>query len=590
MGKNTTGKYSLLVPDGEYSFRALSPVVMHDLGLDMICRQLSANESEQNYIMGVMSRIYADPSVTKYRGGVFDDIIGNKKLRDDMMEILGKISFLKDYGSFKRDYDENSGIWDLMHRLDEIDDYIECVDSLYSCLKDKNLHSEGFTGLKEYVQNIYEDNGFSELKKDISELKKVSGEVRSITIGINLNSRYEADGVGLISVNSKQFTRGGVLSNFYGHLMSRDKISDNLDAKSDFRFQPLDAVNEALSKFQQELQGRVVTGGANNLAAGMVGIPDSDKSKDITRYTDRVFTKLITRIVKRMRETLNKYVSITITDMTDLIPELTYYIRWAEYIEKLQKRGAAFSKAKVVNSAYQPDAGTSKEANSKSRYYMKARGVYNIKLAAFDTEESDHIVTNDLDFDSEHRVYILTGANRGGKTTITQTIGQLFVLAQGGIYIPGDEFEFAPVDCVFTHFPADEDKTLDLGRLGEECKRFREIFDGANDRSLILLNETFSTTSFEEGYYIARDSVRAILTKGTRTIYNTHMHKLGFDVDAMNEGRAVGAGKAYSLVVHNEGAKRSYKIEITPPAGKSYASDIAEKYGVTYDMLVNKEK
>ena len=286
MGKNTTGKYSLLVPDGEYSFRALSPVVMHDLGLDMICRQLSANESEQNYIMGVMSRIYADPSVTKYRGGVFDDIIGNKKLRDDMMEILGKISFLKDYGSFKRDYDENSGIWDLMHRLDEIDDYIECVDSLYSCLKDKNLHSEGFTGLKEYVQNIYEDNGFSELKKDISELKKVSGEVRSITIGINLNSRYEADGVGLISVNSKQFTRGGVLSNFYGHLMSRDKISDNLDAKSDFRFQPLDAVNEALSKFQQELQGRVVTGGANNLAAGMVGIPDSDKSKDITRYTD----------------------------------------------------------------------------------------------------------------------------------------------------------------------------------------------------------------------------------------------------------------------------------------------------------------
>lgn len=69
------------------------------------------------------------------------------------------------------------------------------------------MHSEGFTGLKEYVQNIYEDNGFSELKKDISELKKVSGEVRSITIGINLNSRYEADGVGLISVNSKQFTR-----------------------------------------------------------------------------------------------------------------------------------------------------------------------------------------------------------------------------------------------------------------------------------------------------------------------------------------------------------------------------------------------
>lgn len=84
--------------------------------------------------------------------------------------------------------------------------------------------------------------------------------------------------------------------------------------------------------------------------------------------------------------------------------------------------------------------------------------------------------------------------------------------------------------------------------------------------------------------------MRAILTKGSRTIYNTHMHKLGFDVDEMNEGREAGDGKAYSLVVHNEGSQRSYKIEIAPPAGKSYASDIAEKYGVTYDMLVNTEK
>ena len=66
IGKKKKRKYNILVPNGEYSFRVLNPIVMHDLGLDMICRHLSANESEQNYIMGVMSRIYADPSVTMY--------------------------------------------------------------------------------------------------------------------------------------------------------------------------------------------------------------------------------------------------------------------------------------------------------------------------------------------------------------------------------------------------------------------------------------------------------------------------------------------------------------------------------------------
>ncbi len=50
---------------------------------------------------------------------------------------------------------------------------------------------------------------------------------------------------------------------------------------------------------------------------------------------------------------------------------------------------------------------------------------------------------------------------------------------------------------------------------------------------LVLLNETFSTTSFEEGYYISKDSVKALLAKAVRTIYNTHMHKLGEDAEGL---------------------------------------------------------
>ena len=216
-------------------------------------------------------------------------------------------------------------------------------------------------------------------------------------------------------------------------------------------------------------------------------------------------------------------------------------------------------------------------------YAQSDNAIYNLKLVAAEDADMTNVVTNDLIFDREHRVYILTGANRGGKTTITQSIGQLFVLAQGGIYVPGEAFCFAPADNIYTHFPADEDKTFDLGRLGEECKRFKEMYADATKHSLFLMNETFSTTSFEEGYYIARDSVRAILKKGMRTIYNTHMHKLAFDIDEINEEDY--DGKAFSLVVHNEGEKRSYKIEIAPPIGKSFASDIARKYGVTYEML-----
>ena len=45
--------------------------------------------------------------------------------------------------------------------------------------------------------------------------------------------------------------------------------------------------------------------------------------------------------------------------------------------------------------------------------------------------------------------------------------------------------------------------------------------------------------------------------------------------------------KAESLVALSDGRQRSFKVKVAPPQGMSYARDIAEKYGVTYEMLTN---
>lgn len=255
--------YSLLFPSGESTYKIMGQVTMHDLGMDLICRQLSSKESEQNYIMRVMSQIYSDPEVTRYRCDVFEDIMKHKQLRDALMGTLDRISFLKDYGSFRREYDEGASVWELMHRLDEIGDYIECVDALYACLNKYELSSAGFSGLKEYVQRIYSDNGFGELKEDISKLKFETSEIKSITVGINLNERFEAEGVGLISVNNKYFTRGGVLSNFYDHIVTKDRISSEAKWKGDYKFQPFDSRSEMQVKAPMQQMAQTAAVGAS---------------------------------------------------------------------------------------------------------------------------------------------------------------------------------------------------------------------------------------------------------------------------------------------------------------------------------------
>lgn len=549
---------SLLTPPGYApDYKVLSEAAIHDLGLDYLCEQVTEKKQEQTLLLSILSKMTDNPEVTRYRSDVFEDIYRNGAMRDDMLRILDKINFLRDYGSIGKTFEEAANVWDLMHRLDELKDYIQCVEAIFKSLSESSVRSEGLLHLKEYVDGLYHDNGFSELKKDIASLRATTTELRSVTVGINLNDRFEADGIGLISINSKYFTKSNILSNFCEKISMKDAIKADTEWQEEYKFHPFAAET---SKMPDIAPIRAIA-----------LIPEGDKMEDVPRYMNRVTNQMLSAVVKKLKSVLDRYVSVTITEITDLIPEFIYYVRFAEYIEKLSGSGMHFCKGTLA-------------AEETGERLMRAKGFYNMKLAAAMVEKQETIVANDLDFDQMHLVYVLTGANRGGKTTTTQAVGLLFALGQGGIYVPADSFAFWPVDCIYTHFPADEDKTMDLGRLGEECRRFRQIYSDSTKNSLLLLNETFSTTSFEEGYFIAKDAVRAILEKGIRTIYNTHMHKLAFDLEELN--RSYDSVKAVSLIVKADGGNRSFKIEAAPPEGMSYAGDIAKKYGVTYEMLV----
>ena len=562
-------KFSLLYPRGkEVRYKRIEDSTFHDLGLDVICKEVTSEPKEQTVITEIISNMTSDPDVTNYRQAIFEDLKDLPDVRARLVELFDKIEFNKTYGTYRKSKDEVEGLWFFMHRLNQYRDYITCVDALKECLADERIKSDGLRGFRNYIDEIYADAHFHELKQDIEKLSSETSEIQSVTVGINLNGRLEAISMGLISVNNKPFKKSGIVSNFADSLSGGDKINNGNEWDGDMHYRQVENAKDNAFMNVLENYSKFTAANANPLtrASTVASITTGDGLASSTFYLDNILNRMLDSMAKNLRKTIEKYSDLAINCITDIIPEFVYYIRFAEFMLSLEKKGFKLCKAKAV-------AGSGAS--------MDARGFYNFKLA-LNLADPKEIVTNDLVFDPDHTIYILTGANRGGKTTATQGVGLLFALAQGGIYVPADSFEFAPADCIYTHFPADEDKTMDLGRLGEECIRFKEIFNDATAESLILMNETFSTTSFEEGYYIACDSVKALLTKSVRTIYNTHMHKLGSDAEDFS--RALPA-KAASLIVKSEGGNRSFKLEVAPPEGSSYASDIAKKYGVTYEML-----
>ena len=563
--------FSILHPDcSNIHCTRLSDAARHDIGLDNICGKITDDAREQQLIMNILSDMTSDTATARYRQEVFSDLLCQPKLRKRLTELFEKVEFIRDYGLSRKESDETLGLWHLMHRLEELNDYIKCVEEMRECLTEADISSEGLSAFKEHIDKLYSDACFAEMKKDIDAIKAETSDIQSVTVGINVNERFEAVSMGLISVNDKPFKKSNLFSNFADALSSKNKIHKGTDWNGDMHYQPVEERRDPGFFAFLEKTAAVMADSKSPMdfktKSTLVAVPGNDGVNNTTFHLESAINKLLDILVRRLRDTLTKYASVAVADISGLIPEFIYYIRMAEFIEACMEKGFPFCEAQV---------------SDNGSCLMQADGFYNLKLAV-NIADRNELVCNDLIFDKKHTIYILTGANRGGKTTATQAVGLLFVLAQGGIYVPAARFCFTPADCIYTHFPADEDKTMDLGRLGEECIRFKEIYNSCTSDSLILMNETFSTTSFEEGYYIAMDSVHALVKKQVRTIYNTHMHKLAADSEKLGTDEA----GVSSIVVKNENGKRSFKIEVAPPEGMSFARDIAEKYGVTYDMLV----
>jgi len=212
------------------------------------------------------------------------------------------------------------------------------------------------------------------------------------------------------------------------------------------------------------------------------------------------------------------------------------------------------------------------------------------------------IVTNDVAMGENGRIFLLTGPNQGGKTTYTRAIGICQVLMQAGLYIPGTSARISPVDWVFTHFPKEEVLGVQTSRLSEECKQFSEIFKKATCFSLILMNESISSTSPSECLYIAEAIIKRIRYIGSRAVFATHLLDLVNKIEEIHK-EVNGGSKIVSMVagikpvdkneITDDGEEKvecTYKVVPNPPLRSSYAKEIVNKYGIGFNQIVESLK
>ena len=182
-------------------------------------------------------------------------------------------------------------------------------------------------------------------------------------------------------------------------------------------------------------------------------------------------------------------------------------------------------------------------------------------------------VGNDCDVDGK-RLLVVTGANQGGKSTFLRSIGIAQVMMQCGMPVCAKTFVSGIFPHIFTHFTRREDSSMNSGRLDEELGRIDGIIRHLGDGSMVLLNESFATTTEEEGSAIADDVIRAMVEAGVKVLTVTHL--LTF-AKRMYERQLPEA--AFLTAQRKEDGTRTYKMISGEPELTSFGLDL-------YDELI----
>lgn len=524
--------YSLLSPDARQTTTLPDTGWVRDLGLEALIPAFAHDGGYTVTLRGILSNLNADPAVIAWRQAALTDFWESPALVETVARLLPRLAELRT-GHNMLGRQKRALLLEVADRIDELEGYLYVVTELHAALRTAPIRSAALIGLRERLAVIMNDENFKALRAEIPELQRPLQKLASATFAMNLDENMQPLSVVLLGIHDRHFSEP---RSFLTRLIGPGGEMDE-SGIAPLHLTPEQRERRPLSPLFQDL--------------------------------DNIMTQAVTPVSRA----LNRYMRISAAPLTGLEQELAFYLSGVRLGKALQGAGVPMCLPDILP----PGERTS-----------HIEGLVNLNLAL---KRASPLVANAAHFDDEGRIAILTGPNSGGKTTYLQAVGLAYAFFAAGLFIPAHTAKISPPDAILTHFPALE--TQQEGRLAEESARLRGIFLSATERSLVLLNESLSSTIAGEALYLAHDVLCALRAIGVRAIYATHLIDLAErlnDVHNAIEGPSLlfslVAGVRFTDDSPDAAALPTFQITRGRPMGRGYAREIARRHGISLEQIM----
>ena len=177
-------------------------------------------------------------------------------------------------------------------------------------------------------------------------------------------------------------------------------------------------------------------------------------------------------------------------------------------------------------------------------------------------------VANDVTVGADE-VLLITGANRGGKSTLLRAYGVAQLMLRAGLPVAASSCSAALLGRIRSHWTRPEDEQLQHGKLDEELARMRAVVESVSPGDLLLSNESFASTNEREGSAIGLEVFGALAACGVRLAIVTHLFDLA---NGLADDPAVPT--ACLRAPREDDGARPFRLEPGPPLPTSFGADL----------------
>jgi len=191
-------------------------------------------------------------------------------------------------------------------------------------------------------------------------------------------------------------------------------------------------------------------------------------------------------------------------------------------------------------------------------------------------------VSNDIYLDNNSKVFVITGANMGGKSTYMRQTAIIILLAHIGSYVPASSAIIGNVDKIFTRIGSGDDLVNSCSTFMLEMKEMSFILDQATDRSFVLIDEIGRGTGYLEGRALAWAILMEFIKKNSFVLFSTHF----YDLSNISKSYSQVKNIYFKVLEVNDKLIFLYDFK-NGVSNNSFAIHVAKMAGLPDDLLKN---